>query len=413
MRSYAAVIEQAQLMAMAPEAVANYLQQRAAQGLRERLEDSVDAICEQALLSRNDPLISISLARYGRHASTLAALFRDAVPGSGIRLACLSNRETELGGFSRLPLALFDSQAAIIDRWLPKAPYEEIDALFENPTISHSFLIDVLTRSKGCDRIDEDTLMRIVSALGRNPMLVAPVNHASLQPIASDSLLSVIEAAWGLSQVIPRTEPWARILGELYEKLPCAGVDGVDRLTTAGRSIWSHEEEDAERQSNLLAYGSLSPFERVRKGLARLAFANQAITLNTLIINEDRAFRSAAYAYGDLTPHEISMAFERDGALFYRQALRNEAFWRQAATRRSLHDVALAMGKFENSSEAVELGQFKAVEHSFKEAHPEWFMAPEIKPSPSPSPIEYDPESTAHILVFSAILFILIAAFWH
>lgn len=63
MRSYKAVILEAELLASPPEAVADFLKQRAERLKGERFNDDVDERFEAALRERDDPLISLALAK--------------------------------------------------------------------------------------------------------------------------------------------------------------------------------------------------------------------------------------------------------------------------------------------------------------------------------------------------------------
>ena len=106
MRGYKTLIHQAELMFMSPEAVAEFLKGRGAQTKDEARDDPVDEEVEKALRGRADPLIDLSLARYGRHMEVVSNLFQSAGANSPIRLACLANRSQGNEIFPSFPVGL-------------------------------------------------------------------------------------------------------------------------------------------------------------------------------------------------------------------------------------------------------------------------------------------------------------------
>ena len=152
MRYYKEIVQEAELLAASPEVVTEFLRKRAGQSKTEAQNDTVTEDVENALRSRAHPLIDLGLARYGRYYSTICPLFECAPPGHAVRLATLSNTSVGSVSFNHFPVAgafsrgLFrDDQEAV--RWLKQAIPEEVQALFENPTLADSFLRDVLERS--------------------------------------------------------------------------------------------------------------------------------------------------------------------------------------------------------------------------------------------------------------------------
>ena len=209
-RSYKSVIQEAELLAAAPEFVAEFLKSLEDPEKTQGLDDKI----EKALRSRSHPLIDFALARYGRDDSTVSALFKSAPPGHAIRLAALSNTSNRF----RFPLrSLFrdEEQAA---NWVAEATPEELDALFDNPTLDSSFLLDLLERSKPWDGITDEKFNRIVEILGGNARMRTPRDDF-IEGYSDFLYRSVFNAAWKLAQTVEPTEHWARTLGWLYERL--------------------------------------------------------------------------------------------------------------------------------------------------------------------------------------------------
>ena len=85
MRGYKSIIQEAELLAMSPEAVAEFLKTRAKQSMDEL--DPVDEEAEDALRSRSNPLIDLALAQYVRFMETVQPMFQSSQPrgGSGLQ----------------------------------------------------------------------------------------------------------------------------------------------------------------------------------------------------------------------------------------------------------------------------------------------------------------------------------------
>ena len=87
MRGYKNIIQEAELLAMSPEAVAEFLKKRAKQPMDELDHDPVDEEAEVALRGRSSPLIDLALARYARFMETLRPIFQSSRP-CGCSSAC-------------------------------------------------------------------------------------------------------------------------------------------------------------------------------------------------------------------------------------------------------------------------------------------------------------------------------------
>jgi hypothetical protein len=169
MRGYKSIIQEAELLAMSPEAVAEFLKKRAKQSVDELDQDPVDEEVEVALRGRSNPLIDLALARYSRCIDTLRTIFQSSQPCGALRLAVLSNG-TRWSAITHFPVELFRERTRDAREqtaaWLAEAPKEELCALFENPWIDDDFLSDLLERSKPWEALSNESLMFIVAILG-------------------------------------------------------------------------------------------------------------------------------------------------------------------------------------------------------------------------------------------------------
>ncbi len=110
MRGYKSIIQEAELLAMSPEAVAEFLKKRAKQSMDELDHDPVDEEAEVALRGRSSPLIDLALARYARFMETLRPIFQSSQPCGAVRLAVLSNG-TRWPAYTHFPVELFGNES--------------------------------------------------------------------------------------------------------------------------------------------------------------------------------------------------------------------------------------------------------------------------------------------------------------
>lgn len=242
MRGYRTLIKEAELMAMPATAVAEFLKRRSCQSKDEARDDPVDKDVEKALRGRGDPLIDLALARYGRHMDIVSGLFQSAAPASSMRLACLANQALRHELFPSFPVGLLGRQSEPMAEWMLTASNDEVSALFENPSLSDSFLRDLLERSQGWERIDDDKLCHFVSALQRNPRMRTPREEDWMDGYDEYNYGSVFNAAWKLAETSPTTERWAATLGWLYEQLQPEAFSVKEPLTLAAR--WHVDPDD-------------------------------------------------------------------------------------------------------------------------------------------------------------------------
>lgn len=389
-KSYKAIIQQAELMAMPSEAAAAFLMKRAAKTKGELRDDPVDDEIEAGLLARGDPLINLALARHGRFIATLRPLFEAGEPGSAIRLAVLSNNAVGGEIFSRFPSALFDSDEQL-GAWIVAAPDEELAALFENPNIDDLFLRDLLDAKAPWDAIPGDRLATIVIILHRNERMRRPYDDDYMDGYAEYSYGAVFNAAWSLAAMVEPTARWAAGLSYLYDRMETDAFSIGKPLELAAR--WHVDPSDAEAVASEAKdndRGWLSHCQGVRKGLARLALKKDSKLLPTLLASEDPALRSAAYSDGILTPEQISAAYDRDGELVFNQAMHNLKIWRFKPGRDALSAVAWSIVHNDKHSDLMAANIFNSIRSDLAKKHPDWFkdeedFRPEIEAGDGPA----------------------------
>jgi hypothetical protein len=402
MRGYKTLIQQGELMAMSPEAVAGFLKGRAGQTKDEAPYDAVDEEVEKALRGLAVPLIDFSLARYGRHMEVVSDLFQSAGVNSPIRLACLANT-SQHGSFHSFPVGLLGREPGPMAEWLLTATDDELCALFENPKLSDSFLRDLLERGKGWEAIPDDKLCRMVSILYRNPRMRTAREKDYMDGWDEWSYASVFNAAWKLAETAPVNAGWALSLGMLYEQLQTEAFSIEEPLKLAER--WHIDPSDSvanERQAKKHEIGYLGDMEQVRKGLARLALSGNNQLLAELLASEDIAFRAAAYAAGNLTADQIQAGYERDGELVFTETLRNLSLWRTQGTRQALHDIAWDVVENDKHSNLTAANQYNWMEKDMRTKHPTWFDDEDVRQSDEDDVVEdQSPATKADIAALS------------
>jgi hypothetical protein len=389
-KNYKAIIKQAELMAMSPEAVAAFLKMRAVQSDDEWRNDEVDDEIEAVLLARNDPLINLALAQYARFIATLNPLFEAREPSGPMRLAVLSNKVVGGEIFSRFPAALFKGkeQAAA---WLASAPDEELSALFENHNLDDSFLQNVLEAKKPWDSLPDERLAMIVSTLHRNERMRKPYDDTWMDGYTEYSYGAVFNAAWMLAERVQPSVRWSMALCWLYDRMQTDAFSIQNPLELVAR--WHPDPTDADsvaREAKDIESGHLSSYPGVRKGLARLALSKDSKLLPTLLASDDPALRSAAYADGSITPEQLSAAYERDGELVFNQAMYNHKIWRTAKGRCALKAVAWAVVDADKRSDLLAANIFNSIRDDLAKKHPDWFkdeedFQPEMDASGEPA----------------------------
>jgi len=375
MSEYKKIIQEAELMAMQPQAVADFLQKRSLQTATEAHNDVVEEDTEEALLKRADPLIELSLARYGRHVKVVSKIFNSANATSPVRLACLTNKCVTGGFLQRFPEQLFTEESETIENWISNACTKELRALFENPTLSDDFLRNLLERRNEWKIVTDDKLCLIVSILQSNPRMRTPYEDDYMDGSIEFSYSSVFDAAWKLAENVPTTQKWASALGWLYEPLQTDSFSIKNPLKLAER--WHINPEDTqakEQQEKNHKIGELSDMERVRKGLAKLALKQDYKLLEPLLANNDLAFRAAAYTSGPLNVKQLQNAYEKDGKIVLSEALYNLSLWRRQDTREALKDIAWDVVEKFDDNDLLSANQYQWREKSVREKHPEWFV---------------------------------------
>lgn len=367
-RQYEIVLKEAELMASAPEVVSSWFKEQPA---RRWAGLTIDDQLEENLLSRNDRLIDITLARYGCCTAVLKTLFErdDEV----LKASVLANENHLRWGFgTRWEFAGGEDDLG----WVTKLSDLEREALFSNRQISDRFLSEFFEQKGFWLALGDGQRFRATQSLVKTILALPDLDTHDFDLYYDRSL--VYDSAWQFSGLIEVTTPWAAVLSQLYLALTpdtFSDFDPLDlakRWRTPGSDEGNLTDEKTDNQS-----GYLSIFQEVRCGLARLKASNrwkEGFVREELLEHEDLAIRCGAYIGIDLTTDEVRRAVERDGLSACRKLLANDSVWKKEEIR-SIVEEACGSQKIDYYLLSLSHA-FSLREAEMREKYPRWFEEP-------------------------------------
>ena len=365
-RSPIVILNEAELMASAPEVVAEWLKNRK-KGLYD--PDWDDAL-ESALISRKAPLIDLALARYGVSNEVLRALFsRGDLP---LRVAALSNENV--------------ISASILFRWkfvhggedlswMGNLTRPEIYALFSNPGLPDLTISDFFEGMTAWLVLDEDQRLDAVDAMTEN--LVARSDRDDFFDGWDDySYSKVFDSAWSFADRTDVNLKWAARLGNLYRGLTPRKFSEFQPLDVAKRwyvpsddfDLKKHETDDNER-------GYLGHFQQVRLGLARLAAGKEwqhKDTRDGILKSDDVAIRCGGYLGFAFTSEGLEEAWQRDRKLAARFFVANDKNWSTMEGREALDEICRRESEGDDYDISLSREFHRRLEQ-LEKSNPEWF----------------------------------------
>jgi hypothetical protein len=336
--------------------VADYLVRRAADPVDPewiRLWGRISKEGEFALLERGDRLIDLRLAEFCQHKTTARALFHRDDEDTVLRALVLSNRAQSFA----LPEALFRDITEEewkddperhplyrVESLLQRITLEEVQALFENPAISESFLAKFLmashypraSRVMYWKALPPEMRHQALWALSRNPLLQRWASESRKGAVAVDRL-GCTNAAWGLLRLLDVTVPNVQALAELCEQL--AVVWARDLAESLQRWI-PQDDEERERELEDNRQRRLSAYQRVRRAASAALLIAGSMSQKDLLQSDDLALRCGAYMGGGfslldvpMTPELMQQGIRRDGWFAAQSMLQNPVCWKTAEGR--------------------------------------------------------------------------------
>lgn len=330
-------------------------------------------LLEYVLLRRREPLIDLGLAEFGRSRSVLRRLYRRSQ--GAIRATLCGNASLfagdDLDGVTPLDPTSADDIGIDALAILQRGSDAEAAAFCSCPNLPSPLYDAALNIALA---VPSPRGLLIVRALTDNPRLRTPRSESSeadyLDGFSEYEYNRVFFTAWGLAESAPVSPEWARVLANLFAKLPRGYGPNAD----VGKAIarWRNFPQDVHPDKDH------SPASYVRSGLARNLKPDLA-----MLDDPDAAIRRAFYGMFDPRAREFRDLdwlpwLERDPHSAIIALKGNDHVWRTRASRQKLFDLLREDAR--RRSDYVLVGWARKYEEEMRAKHPNWF-ADEADPS--------------------------------
>jgi hypothetical protein len=324
-------ITQARLMVASPEFV--YDQLRYYGENVDHLWDGKENL-EKSLLTRNDKLANLALARHGTRKEIILDLYNRASAAAakpdyetyklGIRVACLSNRH-----FHYFNWPDFDLYAL-----MAKGLTAESYALITNPTVPDSLLESLYRKSDCFAQVAEPDWLQMVRASAENKRLNIDKSNKSpdlgfwnihkaifhfleAAPVTSQSVVAASEL---LNALEPQHCAWPDEISHVIDRWRKAEVKDCKGEAQEG---WSTPLPLNEELACLIGalYGRRSTSQKNKPPL----FGSAS--------DEDIALRCAYYGCAQMSEKEVAAGYEKDKDVFLFAAVKNRSLYLSKETR--------------------------------------------------------------------------------
>ena len=310
---------------------------------------------EHTLLARNNKLINFGLALYATEPSVVYQLYQTGE--HTIKRACLSGRSVKRVFLKNSWVMEHGVLSHIIANYEDEGALELLQAIFENPFLPDSVLVDLYTKNDIFADVEEDVWVCIVGLTYRNKRIATPCDDSIIDGYDEYQYNEVLHSAWRLFETIPVTTDNARMLVFLSENLVPSRPYDMDVLNVIQR--WC---SDRARGKSL--------FADVRARLVCLlkVYDNHFKKLKD---SEDVALRRGYYQNtNDVTAEKIDKCFAKDGKVFLDEALYNEAYFKSNDVRERLFHACCNV---EDDINRDYTNWYNVRENYLSQHHPEWF----------------------------------------
>lgn len=324
-------------------------------------------VLEYILFRRNEPLIDLALAEYGRSRTVLERVFERS--GSSVRAVACSNASLFVGEAIGRSI-LVPEDEPLFWEVVSNGSLAELRAVCENPNLSSGMYGGLITSWIGNtdSRVDEklrlsdERFQQVVRFLSKNPRLGVDRENSKeryyLDGYADYEYGILFRECWKLAAITPVDQNWAYYLSQLYEQMKPAYKPFEDIEEIFAR--WRPGEE-----------GSYSPTRTLREVLAKHYIEPTKDTLH----HEDGAIRRAFYRTfdpikEDFIEQDWAAWRERDEYCEY-ELQSNNNIWRNARSRSKLRSLLWELSR--ENSDITSVGWFDERENAYRKEHPEWF----------------------------------------
>ena len=270
------------------------------------------------MLGREDPLINLGLALFGRRSDTGLSLFKKG--DKNLRKAVMAGTTV----YERFSFGLHDwiTDKNIIDDLLLDENEDLLGALLSNPLVPDEYLTRLYKREAPFNNLSESKWMTQIAYTTNNSRLSRDYNDSWLDGFAEYKHGLVCESAWKVFREADVNDRSAAVLARLGEMLLKHPPDDMNIKAVIERWRPATENEDA-RGSYRYCRQALSELRNVSKVFA----------------SDDLALRQAFYA--KFKPKNASMIreyFNMDRDDFLETAVSNENLYRTGEYREVLSD---------------------------------------------------------------------------
>ncbi len=340
----------ARLMVASPEYVYENL---SAYGkhLLKKSHDSDDQL-ENGLLSRNDPIITLGLARFCGSNDVLRTIYESATSHDnndqfsqyyrGLRLACLSNK---IPGFSKWRgfdfTDLINQAAAEIDQELTSSNFttvrpavQELYELLPNPSVNSDLLISLFQKEGPFQNVSDQAWTRMISVAIGNPHITVDDSNEWGPDLD----------AWGLQraicrflEIVPITQASFYMAEELVQQFNTSDFLKSDNAKNIIERWLSATHLDEELSKHAETYSKLCPREELACYMVAL-FATESLAstkLNSKIWGPNKAQILRCYKYGQrfIPNKDIIKSIKKDGSVCLMILIRNNGALEHSSVR--------------------------------------------------------------------------------
>lgn len=339
---------EARLLASNSEAVFEELKKLSAMTRAQRWH--FDDKYEVSLVTRNERLINLGLATFGRNQEVLKALYRhglepaqdrsDASYKEGLRVGCLSNQTVPEDNFIlHFPDDIIGPEET--RRVLRESKGSEVTALLQNPKVSDKLLEELYQRKGAFAEMPDERWLHLIYMSASNARLMTQHNSDDMPDMGH---YSIHKAIFQLLETAPLKYEWLRALYNLLDRLDFQQVHSPEQIDLV-LSRWAQLPVPKENDSLGEGYWTgLTIKEEFRCFIAALygrGFANKRTVVLGRSDDTDVALRCAYYGNGDLTVKDMEAAYKRDEGVFTFAAMLNARTHSRRDLRRLMEEEYL------------------------------------------------------------------------
>lgn len=373
-RSSAALIKQYELMALSPKLVFDIYKDRFDNAQKYRWDLDMDEFTDEALWSRNEPLIKLSIAMYGTNDFIARQILSSCE--TPLRLAMLRNFDPRRL-FNEFPACLFENKEDLIS-FLVNCTEADLYEIFRNKAINREFMEEFFEQKELWQALPEKRRQQICRIFAENPIVKEPYDDRHIDGFSEYSHNRLFSKAWELTNLVPVNKNWANALSTLTGSMIPEGFpfkDDQEKLDVIHR--WYPPKDGNVSKYDLEEHcykdGYLSAYQSIRKNLS-----SQLLDKSIRESNSDIAIRSGFYETEWLSCDQINAAFEKDGIVALAAMMNNDNLWKRVATRQALRDLCWAADKLDPNFHFDNANKFNSFEDRHRKNHNDWFSSDKV-----------------------------------